>query len=69
MKRQTKRGKKTFTEKLSDEAKTSAKSQNIAALYKTTKTLTGGFRNSEGPVKDGNRNVITGVAEQNQRWK
>ena len=34
-----------------------------------TKTLAGGFRNSEVPVKYVNRYVITAVAEQTQRWK
>ena len=48
---------------------TCQKTQNIAALYKKTKTLAGGFRKSEIPVKDVNGNVITGVAEQTQRWK
>ena len=39
-------------------------------MYKITKTVAGGFRNSEVPVKDDvNKNVITGVAEQTKRWK
>ena len=45
------------------------KTQNVAALYKITKTLTGGFRNSEVPMKDVNGNVIICVAEQTQKWK
>ena len=32
-------------------------------------TLAGVFKNSKVPVKDGNGNVITGVAEQTQGWK
>ena len=55
--------------KLVDEAETAANTQNIAALYNITKTLAGGFRNSEVPVKDINGNVITGVAEHTQIWK
>ena len=55
--------------KLADESETAAKTQNIAALYNITKTLAGGFRNSEVPLKDINGNVITGVAEQTQIWK
>ena len=67
--RQTKSDKRAFTENLADEAETAAKIQNIAALDKTTRTLAGGFRNSEVPVKDVNENVITGIAEQIKRWK
>ena len=44
--------------------KQSQKTQNIAVLYTMTKTLAGGFRNSEVPVKDVNGNVITGIAKQ-----
>ena len=60
---------RAFFEKLADEADTAATTQNIAALYKITKTLAGGFKNSEVPVKDVNGNVITGAVEQTQRWK
>ena len=63
MKRQTRADKGGSVEKLTDEAETAAKIQNIAALYKVINTLAGGFRNSEVPVKDVNRNVITGIAE------
>ena len=43
--------------------------QNIAALCNIPKAHTGGFRSSDFPVKDVDGNVITGVAEQAQRWR
>ena len=66
MKRQAKADKKAVIEKLADEEETAAKTQNIVVLYKIIKTLAGGFRSSEVPVKDVNGNVISGVAEQTQ---
>ena len=44
MKRETKANKRAFIEKLGDEAKTSV-------WYEITKTLTGGFRNSQIPTE------------------
>ena len=46
---QTKGDKRAFIEKLADEAETAKKTQNIAALYEITKTIAGGFKNSEVP--------------------
>ena len=45
------------------------KLSELCMNQKITKTLAGGFRNSEVPVKNVNENgnVITGVAEQTQR--
>ena len=42
-KRRTKADKRAFIEKLADEAKTVAKSHNIAALYNIIKTRPGGI--------------------------
>ena len=41
----------------------------MATLYKITKTLTGGFKNSVIPVKDVDGNVVTCEVKQTQRWK
>ena len=40
-----------------------------ATLYKITKSLAGGFKNNDVPVRDSDGNVITGIVEQMQRWK
>ena len=54
---------------MADEAEAAAQTQNMATLYKITKTLTGGFKNSDIPVKDVDGNVVTCEAKQTQRWK
>ena len=41
----------------------------MATLYKITKTLTGGFKNSDVPVKYVDGNVVTCEVKQTQRWK
>ena len=41
----------------------------MATLYKITKTLTGGFKNSDVPVKDVEGNVVTCEAKLTQKWK
>ena len=61
--------KKEFMEKLADEVEEAAQKQDMATLYKITKSLAGGFKNNDVPVKDLDGNVITGIVEQMQRWK
>lgn len=39
----------------------------MATLYKINKSLAGGFKNNDVPVKDSDGNVI--IAEQMQRWE
>ena len=41
----------------------------MATLYKITKSLAGGLKNNDVPIKDSEGNAITGIAEQMQRWK
>ena len=69
VKRKTRADKRAFIENLADEAEAAAQTQNMATLYKITKTLTGGFKNSDVPVKDVDGNVVTCEAKQTQRWK
>ena len=69
VKRKTRADKRAFIENLADEAEVAAQTQNMAMLYKITKTLTGGFKNSDVPVKDVDGNVVTCEAKQTQRWK
>ena len=69
VKRKTRADKRAFIENLADEAEAAAQTQNMATLYKITKTLTGGFKNSDIPVKDVDGNVVTCEVKQTQRWK
>ena len=57
VKKRTRADKKAFMEKLADEAEESAQKQDMATLYKITKSLAGGFKNNDVPVKDSDRNV------------
>ena len=41
----------------------------MATLYKITKALAGGFKNSDIPMKDADGVVITSVEKQTQLWK
>ena len=41
----------------------------MAALYKITKALAGGFRSCDIPMKDADGVVITSVEKQTQLWK
>ena len=43
--------------------------QNMATLYKITKALVGGFKNSDISMKDADGVVITRVEKQTQLWK
>ena len=67
VKRKTRADKRAFIENLADEAEAAAQTQNMATLYKITKTLTGGFKNSDVPVKDVDGNVVTCEAKPTQR--
>ena len=50
-----------FIENLADDAETAAQMQHMATLYKITKVLAGGFKNSDIPMKDADGVVITSV--------
>ena len=69
VKRMTRADKRAFIENLADEAEAAAHTHNMATLYKITKTLTGGFKNSDIPVKDVDGNIVTCDSKQTQRWK
>ena len=43
--------------------------QNMAKLYKITKSLAGCFKNCDSPMKDADGVVITSVENQTQLWK
>ena len=69
VKKRTIGDKKAFMEKLAEEVEEAAQKQDMGTLYKITKSLAGGFKNNDVPVKDSDGNVITGIVEQMQRWK
>ena len=51
VKRKARADKKAFMEKLADEAEEAAQKQDMAMLFKITKSLAGGFKNNNIPVK------------------
>nr|KAG5701644.1 hypothetical protein BaRGS_019333 [Batillaria attramentaria] len=59
VKRQAKRDKKLYIERLADEAEEAAKGQDLKTLYRITKTLKGSFNSGDGPVKDKEGNFIS----------
>ena len=73
VKKRARTDKKAFMDKLADEVEEGAQKQDMATLYKITKslaaTVAGGFKNNDVPVMDSDRNVITGRVEQMQGWK
>ena len=70
VKKKARADKKAFTEKLADDAEEAAQKQDMATLYKISKSLAGGFKKSNDvPVKDSDGNATTGITEQMQRWK
>ena len=50
---------KSFTEELAEEAEETARKQDLKTLYSITKTLSGGLKNSDVPIKDTNGNPIS----------
>ena len=69
VKKRARADKKAFVEKLADQAEEATQKQDMVTLYKITKSLAGGFKNNDVPVKDSDGNVITGIVEQMQRRK
>ena len=69
VKRQAKRDKKLYIERLADEAEEAAKVQDLKTLYKITKTLKGSFNSGDGPVKDKEGNFISSEQGKTARWK
>ena len=69
VKKRARADKKAFMEKLADEAEEAAQKQDMATLYRITESLGGGFKNNDVAVKVSDRNFITGIVEQMQRWK
>ena len=62
--------KKSFMERLAEEAGEVTRIQDFKTLYRITKTLSGGLKNSDVPVKDTGKNTSrpsqTGQSQQKQ---
>ena len=59
----TKLDKRKFVERLAEEAEAAAGRQDLKTLYRITKMLNNGFKNSDVPVKDTDGNVLSKEAE------
>ena len=49
--------KKSFMEGFAEEAEEAARKQDLKTLYRITKTLSGGLKNTDVPVKNTNGNL------------
>ena len=69
VKKKTKKDKKTYVEKLANEAEIAARQNNSRELYKITRQLTGKNKSTSRPVRDKQGNLLTKEYLQLQRWK
>ena len=56
-------------EELAEEAEEAARKQDLKTLYRITKTLSGGLKNSDVPVKDTNGNLVSSETGKLECWK
>ena len=61
--------KKSFMEGLAEEAEEAARKQDLKTLYRLTKTLSGGLKNSDVPVKDTHGNFVSSETGKLESWK
>ncbi|KAI0214523.1 hypothetical protein LSAT2_000379 [Lamellibrachia satsuma] len=69
VKKKTKRDKKTYVEKLANEAEIAARQNNSRELYKITRQLAGKNKSTSRPIRDKQGNLLTKESLQLQRWK
>ena len=69
VKRMAKVDKKSFMEELTEEAEVAARKQDLKTLCRITKTLSGGLKNTDVPVKDTNGNLVSSETEKLECWK
>ena len=69
VKKKTKRDKKTYAEKLANEAEIAARQNNSRELYKITRQLAGKNKSTSRPIRDKQGNLLTKESLQLQRWK
>ena len=68
VKRNARRDKRGFVEKLANEAETAAAKGNLNTVYKITKQLSGRNNTCNKPVKDKHGKLLTTEREQAARW-
>lgn len=59
VKRNVRAGRKTYIERIAEEAETAALKQDMGTLYKLTKSLTNGFRSTDIPTRDQSGRIMT----------
>ena len=69
VKKKTKRDKKTYVEKLANEAEIAARQNNSRELYNITRQLAGKNKRTSRPIRDKQGNLLTKESIQLQRWK
>ena len=69
VKKATRNDKRNYHEKLAEESEKAALQGDMKTLYKTTKLLTGGFKNSDVPIKNMRGETIANEEEKINRWK
>ena len=69
VKKKTKRDKKTYVEKLANEAEIAARQNNSRELYKITRQLAGKNKSTSHLIRDKQGNLLTKESLQLQRWK
>ena len=69
VKRMAKADKKSFMEGLTKEAEEAARKQDLKTLYRITKTLSDGLKNTDVPVKDTNGNLVSSKTGKLGCWK
>ena len=68
VKRNARRGKRVFAEKLANEAETAAAKGDLNTVYKITKQLSGWNNTCKKPVKDKHGKLLTTEREQAAQW-
>ena len=69
VKKKTKRDKKTYVEKLANEAEIAARQNNSRELYTISRQLAGKNKSTSRPIRDKQGNLLTKESLQLQRWK
>ena len=69
IKKSVRQDKKNYYDTIADRAEKANQRQDMRTLYQTSKMLSGGFKNSDIPIKDPEGKLIPGEIQQMERWK
>ena len=69
IKKSSRKDKKAYIDNLAHEAEEAASKQDMGTLYRITKTLSGGFRNNETPVRKQDGKLTCSTEEELECWK